>query len=458
MLLIQNAFVIDPKSGLEGKRDVLVKDGRILKIAEKIEEGAAARENQARGEQEAQEIIRKDGAGAQEVIKDEGVAAQETFRILDATGLYMGPGLVDVHVHFRDPGFAHKEDIFTGAKAAAAGGFSSVVLMANTKPTVDTIETLNYVIEKGKQTPIHIYTCANVTFGMQGKRLTPMEELAAAGAVGFTDDGIPLMDEAIVEEAMRRAKALNLPISFHEEDPAYIINPGVNRGKVSEELGLGGASRDAEIVLVARDLELALKTGVAIDIQHISSKEAVELVRQAKKKGCDVHAEATPHHFSLNEEAVLIYGTNAKMNPPLREEADRLAIIAGLQDGTIDMIATDHAPHAAEEKDKPFIQAPSGIIGLETALPLAITKLVEPGYLSLKEMLQVMSTNPADLYHLDAGYIAEGGPADLVLFDPKEKWIVKEFASKSANSPFLGWEMTGKVKMTICGGKIVEGA
>jgi len=418
MILIKNGYLIDPKSGREGKTDILLDGERILKIADKIEPKAG-------------------------------------WEQIDAEGLVVAPGLVDVHVHFREPGFEQKEDITTGARAAAKGGFTTVVLMANTKPTVDNKEVLEYVIRRGQETDINVITCANVTFGMKGQEIVPMEELAAAGAVGFTDDGIPLMDEQLVREAMERSAKLDLPISFHEENPQLITNNGINRGRASEYFGIGGSPREAEISLVERDLELAGQTGACIDIQHISARESVDLVRQAKKKGYNVHAEATPHHFTLTEEAVIRYGTLAKMNPPLRTEEDRLAIIQGLVDGTIDLIATDHAPHTAEEKAKPITEAPSGIIGLETALPLAITELVQGGYLSLKEVLRRMSTNPALMYHLNAGYLAESGPADLVLIDTQACEEVREFVSKASNSPFVGWKLQGKVMTTICGGKVV---
>lgn len=440
MLLIQNGYMVDPKSGREGKLDILTDGGKILQIGEGLSKPC------------------------------------QECEVIDAKGLLAAPGLVDVHVHFREPGFTHKEDISTGAAAAAKGGFTTVVLMANTKPVVDNGETLKFVLERGRQTGIHVLTCANVTMGMKGQELTDMETLAKAGAAGFTDDGVPLMEESVVRKAMEEAARLNLPISFHEEDPGLIENNGINRGKASAHFGIGGSPREAEITLVERDLKLALETGAHINIQHISAKESVELVRRAaqysaaqrstrqseeseyslqENEGRNIHAEATPHHFTLTEDAAIQYGTLAKMNPPLREEEDRLAIIAGLADGTIDIIATDHAPHTAEEKAKPITEAPSGIIGLETALSLGITVLVEGGYLTVKELLRKMSTNPAALYHLDAGYLAEGGPADIVLIDPKEKSVVGCFASKASNSPFVGRELTGKVKITICNGKVV---
>ena len=428
MLLIKNGYMIDPKSKKEGKRDILIEDGKIKQIKEKIEMAALAAEN---GQTE------------------------DTLQIIDADGLIVAPGLIDVHVHFRDPGFTYKEDIETGAKAAAKGGFTTVVLMANTKPVADNVETLHYILEKGKRTGIHVESCVAVTMGMQGKKLTDMSELKAAGAVGVTDDGIPLLEEVLARRAMENAAKTGMPISFHEEDPAYIENNGINRGKASEYFGIGGSDRQAEISMIRRDLEIALETGAVINIQHISTREGVELVRQAKKKGSNIHAEATPHHFTLTQEAAIEYGTLAKMNPPLREEEDRLAILRGLQDGTIDLIATDHAPHSMEEKKKKITEAPSGIIGLETSLSLGIAELVDKGYLSMMELVEKMSYHPAKLYGLPGGAIEEGASADLVVFDRKKTWIADSFVSKSSNSPFLGKTMTGQVCYTICNGKIV---
>lgn len=416
MLLIRNGYMIDPKSGREGKYDLLTDGDRIRKIGKQLP------------------------------------MPGENCRVIDAEGLLVAPGLVDVHVHFRDPGFPLKEDILTGAQAAAKGGFTTVVMMGNTKPCMDNPDTLRYALEKGKSTGIHVLSCANVTMGMQGRELTPMEELAARGAVGFTDDGIPLMDEEIVRAAMERAAKLDMPISFHEEDPSLISENGINRGKASTHFGIAGSPREAETSLVERDLRLALETGADINIQHISTREAVDLVRRAREKSPRIHAEATPHHFSLTEDAVIRYGSLAKMNPPLREEEDRLAIIQGLADGTIDIIATDHAPHTEEEKAKPLTQAPSGIIGLETALPLAITCLVQEGYLTMGKLLRLMSANPANLYHLDAGYLAENGPADLVLIDTAGKTIPGDYASKASNTPFTGWRLRGRVVRTIASG------
>lgn len=424
MLYVKNGTVIDPVADKMYRADLQIEAGKIVKIINREAE-----------------------------VTDEKPSAQD--EVLDAEGLFIGPGLIDTHVHFRDPGFTYKEDIITGSEAAKKGGYTGIVLMANTRPAVDNEETLAYVLGKGKETGIRIESCANITKQMQGEELTDMEKLAAAGAAGFTDDGIPLLSEQLVLEAMSRAKVLGKPVSFHEENPQRIKNNGVNAGAAAAHFHIGGSPREAEIDLVARDLPLALTSGAETVIQHISSKEAVELVRQAKKQGKNVHAEATPHHFTLTEEAVIKKGTLAKMNPPLREEADRLAIIEGLVDGTIDLIATDHAPHSREEKEKAITEAPSGIIGLETALSLGIRELVEKGYLTYPQLFDRMSSGPARLYGLAGGVIAEGREADLVLFAPKEYWTVETFASKSQNSPFVGERMPGVIYYTICDGKIV---
>lgn len=422
MIFIKNGYLVNPKMNFEGMADILIEDGRIKNI---YPEGT------------------------------ENSVLPADAEVVDAQGLTVAPGLVDIHVHFRDPGFTYKEDIYSGAKAAARGGYTTVVLMANTKPAVDNEETLHYVLAKGKETDIHIESCAAVTRGLQGKKLVFMDTLKKAGAVGFTDDGVPLLEEKLLREAMLEARDLDMPISVHEEDPEFIYNNGINAGYASACYHISGSFREAEISLVKRDLDLALETGAVLNIQHISTKEAVELVREAKKRGDNIHAEATPHHFSLNETAVSEHGALAKMNPPLREEEDRLEIIQGLKDGTIDIIATDHAPHSSEEKAKSITEAPSGIIGLETALSLGITKLVETKQLTMFELIERMSAAPAQLYHLDAGYVAEGGPADLVLFDGSAKWKAGEYRSKSCNSPFTGQTLSGVVKYTICAGKII---
>ena len=436
MLLIKNGRVVDPVSGVDEVKDVLVNEGNIVMTGTQASEMFYDAQRKLSESENVQEN-------------------SELFRVIDASGLVVAPGLVDTHVHFRDPGFTYKEDIFTGAKAAAKGGFTTVVCMANTKPVVDNIDTLEYVLDKGLQTGIHVLSAAAITKGLGGKELVDMQALAAAGAAGFTDDGIPVMDEKILVEAMMQAKELNLPISLHEEDPAFIASPGVHQGEVSKKLGYGGASRTAEDVMVARDCALALHTGARVCIQHISSKNAVEYVRTAKKLGADVHAEATPHHFTLTDKAVLEYGTLARMNPPVRTEEDRIKIIEGLKDGTIDMIVTDHAPHSAQEKARPMESAPSGITGLETSLGLGIKSLVEAGHLTLMQLMACMSRNPMEFYGKKPVSIEKGNPADIVIFGENEKWIVDHFESKAVNSPFMGWELPGKVHFTICAGNIV---
>lgn len=421
MILIKNGRIVDPVRQFDDIADILIEGKNIVKVGKNLE------------------------------FDDN----DSNLRVIDASGLVAAPGLVDAHVHFRDPGFTYKEDIETGAKAAAKGGFTMVVCMANTKPAVDNLETLKYIQDKAAKTGIHILQASTITKGLQGKELVDMDAMANAGACGFTDDGIPILNEKILVEAMKKARELDLPVSLHEEDPAFIIRPGVNQGTVSEKLGYGGASRTAEDVMVARDVILALHTGASVCIQHISSGNSVELVRTAKKLGADVHAEATPHHFTLTEDAVLEYGALARMNPPLRTEKDRQEIIEGIKDGTIDMIVTDHAPHSMEEKAKPLADAPSGITGLETSLSLGIKSLVQPGHISLMKLMELMSKNPAEFYRMEPASITEGAVADLVIFGENELWTVDKFASKASNSPFKGWELPGKVHFTICDGNIV---
>ena len=418
MILIKNGRLIDPKSKRDEVVDILIENGKIKKIGE--------------------------------------INNEKDFEVIDAKGYIVCPGLIDVHVHFRDPGFTYKEDILSGAKSAARGGFTTVVCMANTKPVVDNVQTLQYINEKSKEAIINVLQLGSITKGFEGKELTNFEELLKNGAVGFSDDGLPLMDTDVLYKAMEKAKELDIPISLHEEDPKFIKKSGVNDGEIAKKLGLdGGAKICAENIMVSRDCMLALDTGAKVSIQHISSGVAVETVRFAKSLGAKVYAEASPHHFTLTEEDVLKHGSLAKMNPPLRTKKDKQMIIEGLKDNTIEIIATDHAPHTIEEKNQPFELCPSGIIGLETSLALGITSLVKENHLSLMNLLEKMTINPAKLYNLNRGYIEEGAIADILIFDDNEQWQVKDFDSKSSNSPFIGEELYGKVKYTISEGKIV---
>lgn len=418
MILIKNGRVIDPKSGIDENLDIAIDNGKIVGIGK----------------------FQKN---------------EDTEQVLDVRGQVVAPGLVDVHVHFRDPGLTYKEDLVTGVNAAAAGGYTTVICMANTKPVVDSEEVLKDLRERAEKLPVHVLNTAAVTVGLKGQELTDMDTLKRCGAAGFTDDGIPLQDIRLLKQAFQKVKELDVPISLHEEDPQLIGSFGVNQGEVSKKAGVPGASAEAEEVMVARDCLMALHTGARVNIQHVSSKVSVEMIRLMKKLGANIYAEVTPQHFSLTEQAVLEKGTLAKVNPPLRTEDDRYGLIKGLKEDVIDIIATDHAPHSAEEKMKNLMEAPSGLIGLETALALGITNLVRKGHMTLPHLLEKMTVKPAELYQLDCGTIKVGQDADLVIFDEREKWTVDKFHSKSANSPFIGAELYGKVKYTICKGAVV---
>ncbi|WP_416175635.1 dihydroorotase [Clostridium sp.] len=418
MLLIKNGHVIDPLSKLNEKLDILIDNGNVVKIDKNI-----------------------DGAKADKVI--------------DASSCIVAPGFIDIHSHFRDPGFTYKEDIFTGANAAARGGYTTVICMANTNPVIDNTKDLNYVLNKAQMAKIEVLQVACITKNMSGTEIVDMKKLKKAGAIGFSDDGKPIMNSKVAVDAMNLARELDVVLSFHEEDPNLISENGINSGKIASMLNIKGSPCEAENVLVARDVALAVSTKAKINIQHISSSLSVELVRWAKKMGANVTAEATPQHFSITEDEILKKGANAKLNPPLRTESDRKAIIEALKDNTIEIIATDHAPHSKAEKQGEISKAPSGMIGLETALSLAISKLVKPGHLSYMDVIEKFTVNPAKLYKLDRGYIKEGHRADIVIFNPEEEYIVEDFSSKSCNSPFIGEKLYGKVKNTIYKGAIV---
>lgn len=419
MLLIKNGRVVDPKSKMDKVLDILVSDGKIVKIAENIEEKEA--------------------------------------QILDATGLVVAPGLVDIHVHFREPGQTHKEDIHTGALAAAAGGVTSVVMMANTNPTISNMETLKEVLASAAKEKIRIYSVATITDNFDGQHLTDFPALLAAGAIGFSDDGIPLQSTKVLRDALRLAKEHGALISLHEEDPELNGILGLNEDIAKRHFHVCGATGVAEYSMVARDVMIAHAENARLHVQHLSKAESVKVVEFAQGLGAPVTAEVSPQHFSKTEDLLLTAGPNAKMNPPLRLESDRLAVIEGLKSGVISVIATDHAPHHADEKNVADItQAPSGMTGLETSLSLGLTNLVATGDLTLSDYLAKMTCNPAALYDLDAGYLAENGPADLVIFAEKEARVVSaNFASKSANSPFIGETLQGVVKYTIASGHIV---
>lgn len=415
-MVIKNIRIIDPANKRDEVSDLFIKDGRIAFAG---------------------------GPDADDEV------------VIDGTGLIAGPGLVDVHVHFRDPGQTHKETLHTGAMAAIAGGFTSVVMMANTVPPLDEPGIIRDVLERAAKEPLHIYTCAALTKGLGGRDLCDFTALLDAGAVGFTDDGKPVMDENLLKRALEETAGLHVPVSLHEEDPAYITENGVNSGQASHALGLTGSDRKAEYTMIERDVLLAGAAGAILNIQHISTAEGVEAVRAAKKSCDTIHAEATPHHFTLTDLAVAKYGTCAKMNPPLRGADDREAIWEGLADGTIDIIATDHAPHSKEEKSRDFADAPSGIIGLETSFLLAYQTLVKKDILDWSKLFELMSLNPARLYGLDAGTLGDGSIADIMIFSPLEKTDYSSSASLSENSPFLGKCFEGKIKYTIVSGKVV---
>ena len=420
-ILIKQGRVLDPASKTDKVMDVLIKDGFVASMEENIDESQA----------------------------DD---------VIDASGCMVMPGLVDLNAHFREPGLEHKETIRTGSRAAARGGYTTVCMMPNTKPVIDNVDMLQYVTDKAEEvTDLNLYTIAAMTAGQEGEYLTDFEALKDAGAIAVSDNGGTIMNARTARQAMRQAAEVDIPVFAHCEDTNLAARGVMNAGERAKELGLFGIMDAVEDVIVARDILLAKNTGAKLHISHVSNKESVFIIKIAREQGINVTAEVAPHHFTLTEDAVLKYGTNARMNPPLRTEDDRAKIIEGIKDGTIDMIVTDHAPHSEEEKAKPLESAPSGITGLETSLALGIKSLVEPGHISLMKLMELMSKNPAEFYRMVPGSVTKGAPADLVIFGEKETWTVRkeDFASKASNSPFIGWELPGKVHYTICSGKIV---
>jgi len=429
-VLIRGGRVIDPASGRDGLFDVLVADGVIDSI------GAA-------GTLDPKQLAMPGIAGASPV--------------LDATGFIVAPGFVDMHVHLREPGFEYKETIETGARAAAAGGVTSVACMANTNPVNDNAAVTQYILEKASKAGFaNVFPIGAVSVGLAGERMAEFGEMAEAGVVAFSDDGMPVIDSALMRRALEYARMFRLPVIVHEEDPGLCCGAVMHEGAVSVKLGLKGMPSAGESVMVARDIELVRTSRGRLHIAHISCAESVDMVRRAKAEGLDVTAEAAPHHFMLDDTAVEEYNTNAKMKPPLRSRSDVEAIRRGLADGTIDAIATDHAPHHRDEKVCEFDKAAFGIVGLETMLPLSL-ELVRRGYLDLSRMIDALSTQPAKILGIGRGTLAVGAPADIVIFDPERDWTLRAdaMATKSRNTPFDGWKLSGKAICTIVGGAVV---
>lgn len=419
-LWIKNARVIDPATKRDATGDLFVKDGRITALLSATERKRA--------------------------------------KVIDASGLVACPGLVDVHVHFREPGQTHKETIATGTRAAAAGGFTTVVCMPNTAPPASNTGTIQFINDAIKRDAIvHVYPTGCITVDMRGEALAPIGSLKRAGVVAITDDGDCVQSNELMRRACEYAKMFDLPIMDHCQDHSMTVGAVMNEGEVSTRLGLRGWPNAAEDLIVARNVILSTYTGAHIHMQHISSRNAVELLRRAKARGIRVTAEATPHHLALTDAALGTYDTNFKMNPPLRTEEDRQAIIAGIKDGTIDIVATDHAPHTNYEKDKEFDFAPNGILGLETALPVTLGVLMREAKMKLPRVIDLLTRRPADLLNLPAGTLKVGATADICLFDPDETWTYDAVSgfSKSSNSPWNGQQLRGRVKTTIVDGKVV---
>ncbi|HOO25397.1 MAG TPA: dihydroorotase [Clostridiales bacterium] len=376
--------------------------------------------------------------------------------VIEANGLYAAPGLVDIHVHMRDPGFTHKDDIFTVAECAAAGGITTLVSMPNTKPAVDSKETLDYIREKSATAKVRVLPCASVSIGLKGEELVNFEELVANGAVAFSDDGEPVANSKMISNAIEKCERLGSIVLAHCEDKSLMGKGIINKGVVSEKLGVEGIPVSCESVGVAREIAVAKALGARVHICHVSAADSIDIIRCAKAQGVRVTAETAPHYFVFTEEALLSRDADYRMNPPLRSAKDREAVIQALKDGTLDLIATDHAPHTAEEKAD-FEKAPNGVVGLETSFAAGLTYLVEPGHISLSDLIDLMSIRPAQIIGRPEPKLEEESAADIILFDPAEEWVVNpdKLHGKSHNTPFKGMKLKGKVKYTICDGKTV---
>ena len=417
-LLLKNGRIIDPANRRDEIADLLVQNGRIARIEPDL--------------------------------------ASEGAEVLDVSGKVVSPGLVDMHVHLRDPGFPEKETIQTGCESAAAGGFTSVACLPNTDPPIDSPELVQYIAQRAKHADARVYPIACATEKMQGETLTDTDALLNAGAIGFSDDGLPIESAASMRELLARAAANGFAVYPHAEVFALTRGGHLHAGAVSRELGLKGMPSEGEAAMIARDIDLVRQTGGRLHVLHISVKRAVQLVRRAKAEGLPVTCEASPHHIALTDEDVRVLGTAGKMSPPLRSEEDRQAVIAGLQDGSIDALATDHAPHTTKEKLRAFAEAPNGIVGLETAVGVLLTHLVHTGLLSLSDAIAKLTAEPARILGIEGGDLSVGKPADIAVLDPDLEWIANAnlFKSKSRNTPFHGWTLKGRAAMTILGGRI----
>jgi dihydroorotase len=420
-ILVRGGRVIDPASGTDRTADLLLQDGKVEAID--------------------QNLGRPDGAA-----------------VIEAAGKVVSPGLIDLHVHLREPGQEDLETVATGAMAAAAGGFSAVCAMPNTDPVTDNQAAVGFIVSQAQRAEkARVYPIGAVSLGQAGQQLAEFGELVGAGAVAVSDDGKPVVSSHLMRTALEYARTFGIPVADHCEDPTLAAGAVMHEGLISTRLGLKGMPSAAEEIMVARDILLAELTGGHVHLCHMSTRGSVELIRRAKEKGLRVTAEACPHHFTLTHEACEGYNTNAKMNPPLREPEDREAIRQGLRDGTIDVICTDHAPHHYDAKEREFDDAPNGIIGLETALGLAITELVETGLIDLPTLIQRMSTAAARIFNLPGGSLARGATADVVVMDPAAEWVVEPatFFSKSRNTPFTGRRLRGRADVTIVRGQVV---